>query len=235
MAFEEREEGEDEFNAAVTRIFQLKNQTARELMIPLDQVQMVPSHTTLEEARHLLSVHYAPMIPIFHRYPHNIVAIASLRDLLSLDEKKRVLETAHSPWFVTGDTSILQLLEQFRRNNQSIAVILDSNGESCGILSLDQILEQIFGEEAGEVSSEAETLHYVERTLSGDMSVAEFNRQFQANLPQTDGDTLSDLILETLKHPPVKGESVRIGSFEFTVDEPTLRGVKTLSVQSIQE
>lgn len=233
MAFEEREEGEDEFNDAVSQIFQLKNLTAGQLMLPLDEVEMVPSHSTLAEVRRLLSVHYVPMIPIYHRYPHNIVAITQLRDLLRLEENKRVIDSARSPWFVTRDTSILQLLQQFRRNNQSIAVILEPSGQACGLLTLDQILAEIFGEETGQVAEEVH--HYIERTLSGEMSVAEFNKQFETDLPEGEGDTLSDFILAHLGHLPVKDESIRIGEFEFTVDEPTLRGIKTLSVRTVQE
>lgn len=234
MAFEEQEEGKNEFNAAVSQIFHLKNLTAGQLMIPLSKVQMVPSHFTLAEVRHLLSVHYAPMIPIYHRFSHNIVAIASLRDLLRLEENQRIIDSARSPWFVTRDTSILQLLQQFRRNNQSIAVILDPSGQATGILTLDQILAEIFGEETQAPLPE-ETTHYIERTLSGDMSVSEFNRQFEEQLPEGKGDTLSDLILSELGHLPVKDESIRIGDLEFTIDEPTLLGIKTLSVRSVQE
>jgi CBS domain containing-hemolysin-like protein len=235
MAFEDREDKEDEFNAAVSQIFQLKNLTAGQLMLPLDKVQMVPSHSTLAEVRHLLSVQYAPMIPIYHRTTHNIVAIAQLRDLLQLEETKRVIDSARSPWFVTRDTSILQLLQQFRRNNQSTAVILDPSGQACGLLTLDQILAQIFGEERRKQYPAEESQRYIERTLSGEMSVSEFNKQFESKLTEGEGDTLSDLILSTLGHLPVKDESLRIGEFEFTIDEPTLRGIKTLSVRSIQE
>ncbi len=233
MAFEEQEEGE--FNAVVSKIFQLKNLTADQLMIPLPKVQKVPSYATLAEVRHLLSIYYTPIIPIYHRYPHNIVAIAQLRDLLRLEEGKRVVDSARSPWFVTSDTSILQLLRQFRSNNQNAAVILGHSGQAIGILTLDQILSEIFGEEAQGAAITEEAGHYIERTFSGETSVSEFNGQFHAALPEGEGNTLSDLILAKLGHLPVKGESIRVGDFEFTIDEPTLLGIKTLSVRSIQE
>lgn len=232
MAFEDQEEGKDEFNTAVSQIFQLKNLSAGQLMIPLFKVQMAPSHATLAEVRHLLSVHYAPMIPIYHRVPQNIVAIANLRDLLKLQDTQRVMDSSKSPWFVTRDTSILQLLIQFRKNNQTVAVILEPSGQACGILTLDQILVEIFGEEVS-VSLSEETAHYIERTLSGEMSVSEFNKQFEAHLPEGKGDTLSDLLLTELGHLPVKGESIRMGSLEFTVEEPTLLSIKTLSVRTL--
>lgn len=235
MAFEEKgEKKADEFNAAASRIFQLKNLTAGQLMTPLSKVQIAPSQATIADVRHILSVHYAPMIPIYHRYPHNIIAIATLRDLLGLEEKKRVIDAAHSPWFVTRDTSVLQLLHQFRRNNQSIAVILEPSGQAAGILTLDEILDEIFGEELHLKATE-EPVRYIERTLSGEMSVSEFNLQFDAALPEKEGNTLSELIVSQIDHLPVKGESVRINDLEFIIEEPSLRGIKTLSVRSVQE
>lgn len=235
MAFEEKEaRRSDEFNAAVSRIFQLKNLTAGLLMNPIEEVQMVSSQATLAEVRRTLSVHFTPIVPIYHRNPQNIIAIATMKDLLSLGDRRKVVDTARSPWFVTRDTSVLQLLQQFKRNNQSTAVILESNGQAAGILTLDQILSEIFGEESFSKSLEKAT-RYIERTLPGDMKIAEFNRQFDVALPEDQGDTLSDLVVSQLFHLPVKGESVRIGNLEFTVDEPTLRGIKVLSVRSLQE
>jgi putative hemolysin len=234
MAFEEQE-GEDEFNLAVSQIFQLKNRTAAELMVPLSKVQMVSSHTKLRELRHILSVHYVSRFPIFHKDPHNIVAMVNSRDLLRLEDHKKVIDASHSPWFVTKDFSILQLLQQFRCNNQKVAVILDLTGQAVGILTLEQILREIFGEEAKSASQIEPLSYYIERTLSGDMSVAEFNQQFHSSLPLGQGNTLSDLIFHQLGHPPVKDESIRIGSFEFTINEPTLLGIKTLSVRSIND
>lgn len=233
MAFEDRDEGTQERNLAVSQIFKLKNFSAGQLMIPLHKVQMVSSHATLANVRHLLSVHYAPILPIYHKTPQNIVAMLQLRDLLPLEEHKRVLDVAKSPWFVTKDTSVLQLLQQFRRNNQNVAVILEpSSGHACGILTLDEILAQIFGEEVQNTPQETSS-HYIERTLSGEMTIAAFNQEFNTHLPSHSAKTLSDLLLAELGHLPVKGESMRMEALEFTVEEPTLRGVKTLSVRSL--
>lgn len=235
MAFEERRSGEDELDAAAGQIFQLKNLTAGLLMTPLSQVQMVPTSATIAEMRHLISVQYSPLIPIYHRNPQNVVAIAYLRDLLCAEDGKKVIEVARSPWFVTGDTLVLQLLQQFRRNNQSVAVILDPQGQACGLLTLDQILAKIFGEETHLSIQEEELPNYIERTLSGEMKIAEFNLQFDSDLSQKEGTTLSDLIVAKLGHLPVKDESVQIDDFEFTVTEPTLRGARTLTVRTIHD
>ena len=76
---------------------------------------------------------------------------------------------------------------------------------------------------------------HVERTLSGEMKVEEFNRQFFAQISCPPDETLSDLISKELDHSPVKGEEVRIDLFVFTILEPSLRGVKVLSVHTVTE
>lgn len=239
MAFEEKEGGEeDEFYQLTARIFQLKSRTVAQFMTPLTSVQMAPSTASIADVRHLLSIHYAPFIPIYHRVTHNIVGIAYLRDLLRLEDIRHVIDHAKSPWFVAQGASILDILDQFRRNNQSVALVLDASGQSCGLLTLNEIVSQIFGAEQNlpPPSPEIPYLH-IERTLSGDMEVEAFNREFQANLKHTEGEhteeeTLSEFFVRELDRFPAAGETLKIGSYLFTVVEPTLRGVKTLTVST---
>lgn len=232
MAFEKQEGAATEFDTAATQIFQLKNLTAEALMIPLASAQLASSSATLSETRHLLSVHYVPILPLYHKSPTNIVGVVTLRDLLKLEDGQRIETVAHSPWFVSANTPIVQLLTQFRRNNQSLAIVLDSIGQASGILTLDQILSEIFGEEAPPLE---ETSSYIERTLSGEMLVADFNLQFSTRLPEDRGDTMSDLLLDQLGHLPVKEEKIHMNDLEFIIEEPTLLGIKTVRVRSIRE
>lgn len=232
MAFEESESKEDEFGALVDSVFQLKNGTAKEWMLPLAKVEVFPLQATVREVRKALETRYVPILPLFDRTPQNIVSIVNVRDLLRLNPEELVQRKAISPWFVTENTSILTLLDQFRSNNQKVALILEEKGQVVGILTLDQIVDAIFGGEKG-VPPEEEASHFIERTLKGSMTVAAFNAQFEADLPHTEKGTLSELILSQLQHPPAKGETVRIGAYEFTVLEPTLRGVRTLSVHTV--
>lgn len=233
MAFEEKDKrGGDEFSQAASRIFQLKTRKVGEIMTPIEYIPMVSSDAKKDEIRSVIEKKFAFFIPVYHRVRRNIVGVVSLRDLIRMEEDKRVIDYTRSPWFVGFGASILDILDQFRRNNQSIAIILDQSGQSSGLLSLDDIVAQIFGPEIDEASTSEPPYLHIERTLSGEMEVAAFNREFQANLPYRVGDTLSDLIVKELGHPPAIGETVRISSYLFTVKEPTLRGAKILTVHT---
>jgi CBS domain containing-hemolysin-like protein len=227
-----------EFNTIVANIFSLKNKTAKELMQPLESIQMIPAFCSVAELRTLLTAHYTPYIPIYHRRPENIVAIAYPRDLLRLNENKRVREHARSPWFITENTSILQILKQFRRNNQSIAVVLNEAGLAIGILTLDEIIDEIFGRSDqwmafGDVVPEVHRV-FVDRTFSGDMKIKDFNEKYHVKLEaEEEEETFEELMTRLLGHRPSKGEALRIDQFELTVEEAPLIGNLTIAIRTI--
>jgi putative hemolysin len=229
--------GQEEFNTIVANIFSLKNKTAKELMKPLNNVQMIPSVCTIGEMRSLLSSNFTPYLPIYHRNPQNIVAIAYPRDLLRFSENIRVREHARPPWFITEGNSILQTLKQFRGNNKSIAVVLNEAGLATGILTLDEIIDEIF-EQADTWMSFGEItprMHYVvvDRTFPGDMKIDDFNKQYDVHLAANGAETLEELVTKTLGHPPTKGETVHVDQFELVVEETSLLGAKMISVRTI--
>jgi CBS domain containing-hemolysin-like protein len=206
-------------------------------MQPLTHVTLLPSFCTVKETREVVKDKHLAYIPIYHRTPQNIVAIAYPRDLLRLTENKRVKEYARQPWFITENSSILQILKQFRRNNQSLAIILNEKGLATGVLTLDEIIDEIFGRSDEWMSFEEmlpRAYHIVvDRTFPGDMRIDEFNRQFNVNLAYQDADTLEEVMTQALGHPPSKGESIRVDQFELTVEEASLLGAKMILVRTV--
>lgn len=232
-----QKEEKEAFTSIIANIFSLKNMNAKELMHPLKSVHLASSVATIAELRRELTSSYTPFVPIYHRNQQNIVAIAYPRDLLRVPENKRVREYSRPPWFITESTSILQILKQFQRNNQSLAVVLNEAGLATGILTLDEVIDEIFGrtdewESLGEIIPRVYHV-VVDKTFPGDMMVADFNRQFNVHLEFEDEDTLKDLVEKSLGHPPSKGESIHIDQFELTVEEATLLGATMISVRTV--
>ena len=229
-AFRQREEGHDELNELTEQIFQLKNRIVSQVMKPITQVDVVSVKTKVFELEEMLKDKYEPMIPVYRHKKEHIVGIAYVRDLLKLQGEDPIFTRAKAPWFVTETMSILEILNQFRKNSQSVAVVLNARGTAAGIVTLDQIISQIFGREP---TTPKENSLYIERTFAGEMLLEEFNRDLQVNFPFKKGETLSDLVLQKLGHPPAIGQVVRIEPFIFTVVEPTLLGASIISVRSM--
>lgn len=230
-------EQKKEFNTVTANIFSLKNKIAKELMQPLSPSQMISSTCTVAEMRNLLASKYTAFLPIYHRKTQNIVAIAYPRDLLRLKPQESVRSYARSPWFITENSSILHILKQFQKNNQSVAIVLNEAGLAIGILTLDEIIDEIFGREDlwQSIGEMAPRVHHVvvDRTFSGDMLIADFNEEFHVHLEANGAETLSDLVTQMLGHAPGKGETVHVDQFELTVEEPSLLGVKIVSIRTI--
>lgn len=142
-SFGERED----FNVIVANIFSLKNKVAKEVLIPLNLNEMISSSTNVNQLRIKLASSDQTYIPIFHKNPTNVVAMAYVRDLLRAESNRLVRDFAKPPWFITQDTKLMQILTQFRKNHQKIAVVLDPKGLAIGILTMERILEEIFGAE----------------------------------------------------------------------------------------
>jgi putative hemolysin len=132
---------------------------------------------------------------------------------------------------------VLQILKQFRRNNQSLAIVLNEKGLATGVLSLDEVVDEIFGrsdqwESYGEVMPRAYHI-VIDRTFESDMLLKDFNAQFNVNLSYQDAETLEEVMTLALGHSPSKGESVRIDQFELTVEEASILGAKMIEVRTV--
>ncbi len=225
-----------EFSAIATNIFSLRNKDLRQVLEPLDIYEALPSNATIVQAEALLTKTGLNYIPLYNRDITNIIAIAYPRDMLRAAEKHRVRDYARPPWFVPETASLLQILKQFRTNNESVAIVLNKHGKGVGIIHLNDVLEEIFGEISyapePKTALQQKKLMLIDKTFSGDMTVGDFNAQFDVLLDQDPTLSLSDLITNTLGHHPEKGESIYISPLELTVKETSLLDVKTISIST---
>lgn len=238
--FEKREEEQrpaKEINTIAANLLSLRGKVARDLMSPIDKIHMVPAFCLVGEVRTLLNHSYTPFLPIYERDPRAVLGIVYPRDLLRLSEEKKVRDFARGAWFITETSCVLHILKQFRRNNQSLAVVLNDAGYATGFLTLDEIIDSIFGrsdewEAFGEM---VPRFHHtiVDRTFSGDMHIKDFNRKFHVHLDPSHSQTLEELVEEKLGHPPERGDSVHVDQFELIVEEAPLIGPKKIGVRTV--
>ncbi len=227
----------EEFDTAVKNIFTLKNKTARELMLPLKGFLNVPFSSTVSEVRTRLAIERVPFLTVYNRTPQNIVAMVYPRDLLRENDERRVHELARPPWFIVQTNSILDILKQFRSNNQVAAVVLDQTGQAIGILTLDAIIDEIFGREDNWISladpHASVSQIVVDRTFPADTQLSEINELYNIDLASGTASDLEELFEEILGHKPAKGDAIRIGQFELSVEEAPLIGPKMIAIYTV--
>ncbi len=229
----------EEFDTVVKNIFILKNQTALELMLPLRQYPSISLTSSVGDVRHFIATKKVPFLPIYHRNPHNVVAMAYPRDLLRELDERSIQEVARPPWFIVQSSSILDILKQFRRNNQVAAVVLDQAGQAAGILTLDAIIDEIFGIKDKWISLTQPHTPFqkivVDKTFPDDTSLAEINALYHIQLSYGTATNLEELFEAVLGHKPTKGDIIRIDEFELSVEEARLIGPKMIAINTIND
>ncbi len=222
----------EEFNKVTTQIFQLRQKEAHQVDTPIQDIPRLSSNATVGEMRQLLKNVPHNFVAIYYRDIRNIVGIAFPRDLIRIPDTRRIRDHARPPWFVTQNTKISQILHQFKQNNQSVAVMLDKHGKAMGVITLEDVLSEILGEEVRE-PEEKKKLLFIARTFPGNMLVKEFNQEFGVILDKRGDQTLSELFHREIGHHPTEGESVVIGPFELTAKETSLLEVTSITINTL--
>ncbi|MFA6916763.1 MAG: hemolysin family protein [Parachlamydiales bacterium] len=230
-------EGSDshELNNVASALFNLHTFSAKDLMQPLQPANMLPSDATITQLRNFLRKSPQNYFPIYHRRPNNIVGILHARDVVRAPENHRVSQYAQPPWFITLNTSIGDIIQQFRRNNQRIAFILGEGGKTVGYLTFSALIQHAFGgqRQVKNVKQYKQAFLLHEKTLDGSITVKEFKNRYGISLDEDETLTLEQLIIQEVGQHPNVSDSVIIGPYKLTVKSTTLLGVRTIAISSI--
>lgn len=225
-----RRETQD-FNVITQNIFRLRHRTADQILLPLHVFPRLPSNATIAQMKNLIKKTHADFVLIYYQDYTHIVGIAFPRDLVRSPDTRRIRDYTKQPWFVTQTTPLTQILHQFQRNNQSLAIILDQHGQAKGVITLNDLLSEIFGE-TKVTTSKDKSPFILERSFSAELTVKEFYEQFEVQLDEDETLTLSDLMEKKLGHIPELGETIFIDPFEISAKETSLLEVKSVVVKS---
>ena len=219
----------ENLNEATANIFSLRHKDVRQAMEPIRTLKRLPSTATIAQVMALLRKTDEDFVAIYHRELPHIIGIAHVSDLIRIPDNRRVRDFIHPPLFVTQSTNLMQLLYQFSRTDETIAIILNKQGHAEGYIRRDDIIDELTGPlPSGQIAS----MTFIERAVSGEMTVGEFYDQFDVLLDQNQEETLSELLINRLGHLPEKGESIFITPYELSVEEVGMRHIKTIGVKT---
>jgi CBS domain containing-hemolysin-like protein len=196
---------------------------------------------SLNEARRLLLECGHSRIPLVDGSPDEIVGILYARDLLEAlseeEPKKSLREIVRTPFYVPETTTIDALLESMKRERLHLAIVLDEYGGVTGLVTMEDILEEIVGDIADEFDEREESLYHVvdTHTLSVDarMHLDELNDLFDLNLPDDqDFDTIGGLVFSELGRIPKQGERLEVEGLRILVLAASERKISRLELVS---
>jgi putative hemolysin len=217
----------------IDKIFDLGDTTVREIMVPLVEVAMLPETATPHEAiAHVLQRGFS-RIPIYRERETNIVGVIGAKDFLSRGSIATLDEVRRPPYYVPETKRIDDLLREMQRNRTHMAVVVDEYGGSTGVVTLEDILEEIVGDihdEHERAPALAERLPDGSFRVSARARIDELNEAFDWTLPKEDYETLAGLVLAFLHRIPRAGEVFQVSGYSITVLESDARRVVAVKI-----
>jgi CBS domain containing-hemolysin-like protein len=218
----------------IDKIFDLGDTTVREVMVPLVDAVMLPDAASVSEAIALIQQRGYSRIPVYRQRETDVVGVVTSMDLLRRGGQVRtVAEIMRPPTFVPETKRIDDLLREMQKSRHQLAVVVDEYGGAIGIVTLEDIVEQIVGEIRDEHDRTPAT---VERLPDGSYWVAartnidELNEALDWALPKGDFETVAGLVLATLHRIPRTGEEFQIPGYTITVLEADARRVSAVKI-----
>jgi CBS domain containing-hemolysin-like protein len=218
----------------IDKIFDLGETAVREVMVPLVDVAALPETASRADAVHLIQERGFSRIPVFTDQVFNIVGVVTAMDLLRRGGEATDVRALMRPATYVPETKrIDDLLREMQKNRVQLAVVVDEYGGAVGIVTVEDIVEEVVGEIRDEHDRTPDT---VERLPDGSYRVAgrasldEVNEALEWDLPKGDFETVAGLVLATLHRIPLVGEVFRVRRFTITVLEADKRRVLTVRI-----
>ena len=234
------------------RALELKAVTLKEVMVPRTRVDYVEDGTSLVDMMAVASRTKHSKLPVFRNSRDNVIGILNTRDLHDLfyahlraraqtgsaqvtPKPFRLSDYVRKAYFVPDTMLASTLLEQMKERNLQMAVVIDEFGATVGIVTLEDLLEQLVGEIWDEYDSPGAGIEQVSENawhVPGDLTIFEFNKFFGSELScETHCVTVAGLVIEALDRQPDGRETIQVNGYTFTILEIKNRAVFRLAVQ----
>lgn len=215
------------------RVFHFGDRRVHEVMTPRTAAVMIEKQSTLRDFYGIYGESHHSRFPVFDESPDNVIGILGIKDVLSaLAEGNVTMDTpieplARRPYFVPETKLIVELFREMQARGDQMAIAVDEFGGTAGIVTLEQLLEEMVGQVHDELwPAEAEITPIDEHTteVDGGISIEDAREELEIDLPEGDYDTLAGYVLSRLGHIPKVGEVVNLDASRITVSE--MRGLK---------
>ncbi len=220
----------------LVNLFDLGSITVQDIMLPRSKIESITLEEGMEAVAHQLATAYHMRLPVFRDREGNLVGVLHLRKVLGLLHsgtltQEAIEALADEPYFVPASTAVLAQLQYFQEKSERTALVVDEYGELMGLVTLEDIIEEIIGKFTTSLPSAVGKLAWDaagSALADGAMPVREINRALGLNLPIDGPKTLNGLILEHLQDIPEADLSIRIEGVAMEILHTQGRAVKSV-------
>jgi len=234
---------DEEEQEMIENVLELRSSTADEIMTPRTDIVAAEVNSDLQQVLQIITSGGHTRIPVYEENIDNIVGLIYAKDLLAeigkdpVDFKLR--EKMRKVYFVPETKPLRVLLHEFQNQKLHIAIVLDEYGGTAGIVTLEDILEELVGEITDEYEeTPAEPIKKIDQnTIEADarISIDDLNDQFDLNLPEDeDYETIGGFVFSRLGYIPKANESFDYENLKFTIASAEARKIKRIKIQKIE-
>jgi CBS domain containing-hemolysin-like protein len=223
--------------ALIEGVFEFSEKNAREVMTPRTEIDALDIEATLDEAVDLVINTHRSRYPVYEESIDNIVGLMLAKDLIPVLRTQPTAFTVRGLMrpvhVVPGSREVEEVLSDFKRLKEHMAVVLDEYGGTAGIVTMEDLLEEIVGEildEYDESEQLAKPVQGADVLIPGGMNISELNERFGLEIPDSDFTTIGGYIFGAIGRLPVPGDRVTASHAVFTVRSMDGRRIETLAL-----
>jgi len=221
---------------------QVSDMQARDIMVPRAQMRVIKAECTLEEILPQIISSAHSRYPVIGENPDDVLGILLAKDLLpqilESDRATFQIEDLLRPTVVVPESKRLNvLLREFRENRNHMAIVIDEYGGVAGLVTIEDVLEEIVGEIEDETDAQSDG--FIRKISNDDFLVKaltpidDFNDYFNSNFSDEEFDTIGGLVIQAFGHMPTRNEVATIEDFEFKVVNADQRKIHSLRMRPL--
>lgn len=224
---------EEEKNEMLQNIFELGRIPVKEIMVPTTDIVMITSDATIKDTLQVFCNNPFTRLPVYEKKSDNIIGMVHLKDVFMLLNKgdninKSVQEILRPILFVPESIKVNQLLREFRLKHMHIGMVINEHGSITGLITLEDVLEQIVGELRDELEPQTESIVPLKQggwLIDASIPLEDVTDLLHITFETEGSVTLGGFLTEQLQHLPKKGERVLYKGFYFQVQKASIKRV----------
>ena len=222
-------------------ILQLNDITVEEIFTHRKNIYSIDSSLITSEIINKINNSRYTRIPFWKDNPENIIGLLNVRtlniDLKNHNESKEIIfDKISNPWFIPETTNLLEQLVEFKKRKEHLAFVVDEFGELLGLITLEDIIEEIVGEIVDEIDvpeNDFKQNNYGKVIVNGEKNIRDLYKSFDLDPPEVESSTIAGYILDISKKIPSYGESFKDNYFNFKILSHSKKQISKIEISKI--
>ena len=221
----------------IQSVLDLRQKVVREVVVPRTEIIAITIDASIEEILDLINKHGHTRMPVYDGSIDNIIGILNVKDLLQFWSKSledfNIASILRKAYYIPETKNIHLLLHELKERKSHMAIVIDEYGGTIGLVTLEDLIEEIVGEIHDEHDVEEDVFTAMPDgtvLVDGRVEIEEFEGYFNITIPEGKFETLGGYIFHLIRKIPIPGDIIRDDNFEMTIESADERSIKRVRV-----